>query len=491
MSTSSSSNPPGGSGRPRGKRGGKRDSRRERAGGGRGGVGQRLEVTVDALAAGGDGVGRDAQGRVTFVPYAAPGDTLLVEIDEVRKDYARATPIEIVRASPARVEAPCAHFNAGRCGGCQWLHLGSSAQASAKDELCERALRRQVEAGMELRPVRSEVPPYHWRRRARLHWYRPRKSEAATIGFFGPRSHRVSPIDGCVQLAPPLLAALSVIRERLAPTLGRTGSMELLAGHGGDVHLSIRGRCDLDAAADLVGQGPVVGVRVEDQAGQPGARRRPPARFGKPHIELEAGFFGRADVFAQSSADGNRALLDEVENALRDVAQSQSQSQSQSAEESAGGGGLAILELHAGAGNLTRALATHAARLVAVERRKPPWTLPVGLEAASADAAAVAARAFVAGDVADVCDKLSDADARFDVIVLDPPRTGAREVLEPLSALAPGYIIYVSCNPATLARDLDVLSEHGYAARWAQPLDLMPQTSHIEVVTLLERRPAS
>jgi 23S rRNA (uracil1939-C5)-methyltransferase len=437
-------------------------------------VGDVLEVFIESLAAGGDGVGRDDSGRVAFVPYAAPGDTVKAQIFETHRDYARAEPVEIVVSSAFRVDAPCPHFVARTCGGCQWQHLGEAVQAAAKDELCARLLRKHVGAGLELYPLRAEVSPYHWRRRARLHWYRPRKADAAILGFYGPRSHHVSDISACVQLEPALKQAVDALRDRLASVLGRQGMIEALAGHLGEVHVFIHGRADREVAAALVGQGPIVGVMLDEDGDDPPrparggvvvdmnrAARRPRKRavhaFGKPHIELEPDFPGRADWFAQPSLAGNQALLEVVDEATAPRA------------------GLRVLELHAGAGNLSRVLAPGTAAFVAVDHRKPPWPLPEALD-----------RAFIAGDVAEVTRRLADEGQRFDLVVLDPPRTGAREVVDSVVALAPGRIVYVSCDLATLARDLDLLAASGYRARWAQPLDLMPQTAHVEIVVVLE-----
>jgi 23S rRNA (uracil1939-C5)-methyltransferase len=445
------------------------------------GVGAKVEVFIESLAAGGDGVGRDDRGRVTFVPYTAPGDTVKAQVIEVHKDFARAEPIEIETSSAYRVDAPCPHFIARTCGGCQWQHLGEAVQAAAKDELCSRLLRKHVSAGLEIYSLRDEVEPYYWRRRARLHWYRPRKAEGAIIGFYGPRSHHVSDISACMQLEPALKQAVDVLRDRLAPALGRQGSIEAVAGHLGEVHVFIHGPADRDVAAALVGQGPIVGVMLGDDEGEPRPRDgagREPARhrdadgsrrphkhavqsFGRPHIELEAGLPGRSDWFAQPSLAGNQMLLEVVDQA------------------SAPRDGMRVLELYAGSGNLSRVLAPGAVEFVAVDYRKPSWPLPEALD-----------RSFVAGDVVEVTQRLAAEGRTFDLVVLDPPRTGAREVIASVVALAPWRIVYVSCDPATLARDLDGFAEAGYRARWAQPLDLMPQTAHVEIVTVLERAPA-
>jgi 23S rRNA (uracil1939-C5)-methyltransferase len=450
-------------------------------------VGAEIELFIESLAAGGEGVGRDAGGRVTFVPYTAPGDAIKARLVEAHKDYARGEPLQIMVSSTFRVDAPCPHFVARTCGGCQWQHLGEAVQASAKDELAARVLRKHVSAGMELHPLRAEVQPYYWRRRARLHWYRPRKAAAATLGFYAPRSHLVADIPGCVQLEPVLKQAVDILRAELAPALGRQGAIEVLAsapypGHPGEVHVFIHGSAGAEAAAALVGRGPITGVMLDADAdelpprrpapggaggpaGGPGdkpprrARKRAPQSWGKPVIELEPGLPGRADWFAQPSHAGNRVLLEIV------------------GEAAASRAGQRVLELYAGSGNLSRILAPGAAAFVAVDHRKPPWKMPAGLD-----------DSFLAGDVAEVTARLADEGQRFDLVVLDPPRTGAREIIDAIAALEPARIVYVSCDLATLARDLDLLVAAGYQPRWAKPLDLMPQTAHIEVVTLLERR---
>ena len=129
-----------------------------------------VELTIESLAAGGDGVARDADGRVTFVPRTAVGDRVRVEMVSSRKRFARAEVRELVAASPDRVEVVCPHFD--RCGGCHWLHISPDAQSRAKQQILADALRHTVDAGLELRPLLTPVSPLGWRRRARLHWVR-------------------------------------------------------------------------------------------------------------------------------------------------------------------------------------------------------------------------------------------------------------------------------------------------------------------------------
>lgn len=404
-----------------------------------------LELDIDSLAAGGDAVGRDAGGRVTFVPGAAPGDRVRARIVEERRGFARAELVEVVRPAPLRAEPPCPLFRAGTCGGCQWQHVEVAAQARSKAEICAAALRHRIEAGMELRPILTPAPSYGWRRRARLHWIRRRRSEDALLGFFAPRSRRITDVPVCPQLDPRLEQVLTAVRERLSRSLHGRGELEMLLGHRGEVQLALSGPCVPAAVHQLVDDGVVAGVRI-------GKRHH-----GAETIELEPGLPGRADHFAQASEAGNQALLEIVGEALAPL------------------DGTRVLELHAGSGNFTRLLGA-AARVVAVEGHRPPWPLPgdhVELHC---------------GDVERLVPVLDAAGERFERCLLDPPRAGARGLIAPLLALAPERIVYVSCDPATLGRDLDALAEGGYQADWAQPVDLMPQTAQVEVVAVLSRR---
>ena len=416
-----------------------------------------VELVIDALAAGGDAVGRGEDGRVVFVPGAAPGERVRVAITEQRKQFARGELLEVLVASPARAEPPCPYFRARSCGGCVWQHLEHPAQAEAKQAIAAGALRRLVAGGMELRPIRTPVESYRWRRRAQLHWYRQAREAAAVVGFFAPRSHKVTRIEVCPQVEPALEAALEPIHRILAPGLTGRGEIDLLTDAAGNVQVAVRGPCRRADAEALVGQGGIVGVLYGHKP------------FGAATIEIEPGQAGRADQFAQASRAGNEALIEEVERATRPRE------------------GARVLELYAGSGNLTRSLLPGAASVLAVDVYPGKALTAPNLRWRRGQVEEVLA-GLVRKAAASAAAPTGDPPAPlFDLVVLDPPREGARAALEPLAALAAPRIVYVSCDPATLARDLAELEARGYRPRYAQPLDLMPQTAHIEVVAVLER----
>jgi 23S rRNA (uracil1939-C5)-methyltransferase len=406
----------------------------------------RATVRIESLAYGGDAVARDGEGRVVFVEGGAPGDELEVTIVEERKGWARGELARIRRPGEPRVEPPCPHFAAG-CGGCQWQHVDVGAQRAAKEEIVRRALRR-VAPPDRIAPIAAPAPDYGWRRRARLH------VSTGQIGYRARRSHRLVDVESCPQLEPPLDEALQAIRRELLPSLDGAGDLELLLGGRGDVHVALRGRAA--DPAHLLGQAGIVGVGIG-------------LGVGVEYVDLaddDLPFLARADVFAQASAAGNG----ELRRLVREAA----------------GEGTRALELHAGSGNFTRELAARYREIVAVEEGGAAVELGRrnlalrGLDERVTWRVEPAERAVR---------ELADAGAVFDVVLLDPPRTGiGSEAAARLATLAP-RIVYVSCDPNTLARDLEALVAAGaHEVERVAPLDLMPQTFHVETVVTLRRR---
>jgi 23S rRNA (uracil1939-C5)-methyltransferase len=379
-----------------------------------------VALDITGLAAGGDGVGRDASGRVTFVPRAAPGDRLRVRVVHATSSFARAELTEVVAPGVARVEPPCRHFVDG-CGGCQWQHVARAEQLAAKQAIVAGALRKL--AGVRLHPIAAPGPDLGWRRRARFH------VAGGRAGLYELGGHRVLTIASCPQLEPALDAAYAVIAAATPPD----GELALVAAHDG--RIAIATERAWRGAARLIGRAGIVGVLAGRDA------------LGEVVLEIEPGLWGGPWDFAQASRQGNAALIAQTRAAL-------------------GRGPGRLLELHAGAGNFTRGFAVDGWQVVPTDAVPPARPPP----------------AFHAGPAHDVLARLAGP---WDAIALDPPRTGAAEAIPGIVRAAPRVIVYVSCDVATLARDVAGLT--GYRAIDAWPLDLMPQTAHVEVVMRLER----
>jgi 23S rRNA (uracil1939-C5)-methyltransferase len=388
-----------------------------------------LELVLESLAFGGEAVGRGADGRVAFVSGGAPGDRVVVRVVEDKRSFVRAELVRVVAAGAARVAPPCPIVD--KCGGCPWQHVEVAAQLAAKQAIVARALGKLDAA---VAPIAAAPAPLGYSTRARM------TARGGAVGFAGRRSHEIVDVERCIALDPALDAAMQAARRTLGAIVGEEGAIAGLVVDGG-VELALMSGAGADrarlgeAAAALVGQAGILRVTVDDSSAP-------------------------AAGFAQANAAQNETLRQLV-------------------REAACADGLRVLELYAGDGNFTRDLAAVARAGVAVEGDRPAVArLRERLRHAPLWQAAAepAVRAV---------ERLAKTGERFDVVVLDPPRAGAADLIALLPRLAPARIVYVSCDPMTLARDLGTLSKLGYATQTAWPVDMMPQTWHVEVVALV------
>jgi 23S rRNA (uracil1939-C5)-methyltransferase len=321
-------------------------------------------------------------------------------------------------------------------------------QRAAKEDIVRRALRKVTGA---VEPIRAPGPELGWRRRARLR-YRcvgPPGRGGAVVGYARQRSHELVDAPVCPQLEPALEAALGAVRRLLLARATGAGEVELLLGAGGAVQVALDGPGAeglAGPAAALLGEAGITGVRAGGVV------------LGAETLELGDGphpFRARADLFAQASAPGNallRALVLEAAAALAGPL-----------------AGRRVLELHAGSGNLTRDLLAAGCRVVAVDEAGPAVALARANLAPFADRVTLEARP--AGPPL--------PGGPFDLVLVDPPRTGLEPGLAAALAALPAPLVYVSCDPQTLARDLGLL---GRPVPRVVPVDLMPQTFHVEIV---------
>lgn len=418
-------------------------------------------VEIRDLAHGGAGVGRSLdpeETRVWFVEGALPGEQVRVALDAEHKRWLRGHTLEVLQPAPERVEPPCPL--ADRCGGCSWQHVDPAAQARLKARIVAGQLRRVVDFGREFVSVTSPEP-LGYRRRARVH-YRRDPEAGLVLGFFGHRSHEIVDHPHCPVLDPALDRATQQVR-RIAKHLPASGEIHGLS-NGVEVVLGLPGvrhTPELEAAIRELLHGEdagLIGVQLR------GGRER--VGVGRTSLELD----GRAPLpavvqgpfaFSQAQAEQNAKLVEYVAKMARPE-------------------GCRVLELHAGVGNFTRALARTAKRVRAVDgdreaiarlrRSVEQWGLPIDVERSQAET---------------VLAKLAANKRRYDVVVCDPPRSGIGEqAARDLTGVATHRIVYVSCDPATLARDLAAMSPKFIVAA-LMVFDMMPMTAEVEVVATL------
>lgn len=427
-------------------------------------------MTVTALAPGGAGVAhveRDGERRAIFVERAAPGDVADVAVDFATRP-ARASILSLVSPGAGRAEPPCAH--AAACGGCDWMHLTAEAQADAHVAVVRAAL---PEAWRDVSLTHHPAPSrLRFRTRARVHVVASGKT--ISVGMFSARSHEPITPSECVILDPVLDSARLALRAMLGEARARgRGEAKLALGHP-----SPPGAAERRAVLDLAWEGdlPAPFFGALERATGPGgvlagARVRLPGAKRSLDVGDPTPWIVAADGVPPALAPGGFAQSSDLANAalVRRVAEL--------ALPASVPAGSALLELYAGAGNLTVMLA-RAAKVTAWESDE---------EAAAAARENLRARGL-AGKVTCKDAREADVPEGTRVVVLDPPRAGAREVCETLARRPPARVVYVSCDPQTLGRDARVLAAR-FAPASIDVFEMFPHTSHVETVLALDRRP--
>ncbi len=418
----------------------------------------KLEIT--ALSYGPYGIGR-INGQVVMIPRTVPGDRVKVRIRAPRKHYSIGEMVELLETSSHRRSPPCPH--ARECGGCPWQQVDYESQLQAKQRSVDDALKRigKIEA-FELRPIIPSPAEFHYRRRLRFQCDPERR-----LGFFRAFSHDLVEIRSCPIGEEPTNSLIPALRSWLQRLQTLPDQVEIVAGdQAGELVVVFFGPEPFTAVDDATCRS-----LLEEEPRLCGivARGRERRTWGQTRLTVMAedgiNLFVEADVFIQVNRAGNTAVVREL------VA--------------AGGFSTSdrVLELYSGAGNFTLPLAKRAGQIVAVEGHRA--SIECGKRSAQLNA--FANIRWIAADVPAAAAKLRQKGETFSKIVLDPPRTGAKGLERELAAFGAERILYVSCNPATLARDVSALARHGYKLRMVQPIDLFPQTYHVETLAVLTR----
>jgi 23S rRNA (uracil1939-C5)-methyltransferase len=445
---------------------------------------QELELTVDSLAYGGNGVAR-LNGFVVFVRRGLPGDRVRARVTKVQRRHAEALATEVLEPGPNRVEAPCAHYPA--CGGCRFQDLAYDAQATAKEAQVEDALRRIGGiAEPLLEPILRAEELFHYRNK--LEYSFTQLADGPTLGFHkAGRWDEVLEVERCWLTTDLGNAVRNAVRdwaraERLVAydQADQTGYLR---------HLVVReGRNTGQVLVQLV---TAVGEKFDTGHFVDVLRRFPDVRsihwsvnespaevthlpttllWGEEAIEEELcglRFRVRPNAFLQT----NTRMAERLYELARDFA-------ALSGEET-------VYDLYCGIGTIGLVLARDALTVWGVEVSEE--SVACALE--NAELNGIANAAFFAGNVAQSLSELRDRSGQPDVVVVDPPRAGlAGKALPRLGEIGASRIVYVSCNPTTLAGDAKRLrEEYGYELVRSNPVDMFPHTPHVETVALLTR----
>jgi 23S rRNA (uracil1939-C5)-methyltransferase len=446
--------------------------------------GQKYIVDIVSMGHSCEGVGKYKDFTV-FIPFALVGEQVEVVITEVKKSYAKGKMLNILKASPDRVEPKCEIYY--QCGGCQIQHLNYEAQLKVKHQQVVDAIERiGKQENVVIHPTLGSENPWNYRNKMQVPV--ARKDNDVVIGCYAQGSHTVIDTKNCLiqnEANNTIANAVRGVIKRL--NIGtydeKTGRGVLRhvigrVGGNGEVMVVLVTSTDVlpkqeKIIAELRNNIPglvsiMQNINMQDTNVIMGKRTL--NLWGKLTITDTLGDF-TFNISARSFFQVNTKQAEVLYNKAVEYAQLT--------------GKETVIDTYCGTGTITLFLAKKAKKVYGIEI----------VEAAIKDANKnaennnVTNTEFLVGDATDVMPELYKIGVRPDVIVVDPPRAGCEKaVLENFAHLKPKRIVYVSCNPASLARDIAILSEFGYVAKEIQPVDMFSETSHIECVALLEKK---
>ncbi|MGK7345981.1 MAG: class I SAM-dependent RNA methyltransferase [Candidatus Nitrospinota bacterium M3_3B_026] len=421
-------------------------------------------ITIDGLAYGGAGVGRRG-GKVVFIPGAYPGDTVLARVEKDKKRHVEAGLVRVEKPGPVRTDPACPH--AADCGGCPWMGLSYPAQLEWKSRIIEQLLARI--GGIEITAAPAEPSPRELGYRTRVKMKADCGAGTARIGYYRPRSHDLVAVDSCPIASGEVNGALADVRK----FLGAEGEaargvyeLEIFTGgcenEGAVVELRVKGEPPKGFLERLVKSS----ERIKGAAMRHGKNFSVEGDVAveTPTIEDKKLVYWPG-VFSQVNADQNLTLVETVARLSGLLT------------------GMSGLDLFCGMGNFALPLAMRGAAMTGVESSAEA----VRAAEANRDRLGVLTASFSRAEAEEAARRMVENGLAFDTVIADPPRGGIYDLLDAVAALAKKRIVYVSCDPASLARDAKRLAQLGFPLKVVEPVDMFPQTSHIEAVALFER----
>ncbi len=446
--------------------------------------GDEVELTITGLGSSGEGVGK-YDGFTVFVEGALPGEAVQVKIKLVKKSYAIGMLQSVVRASNERVEPVCPVYPA--CGGCQLQHLSYRGQLDAKRQQVQDALTRIGHLNVQALPTIGADDPLHYRNKMQFPAAQTAEGELC-IGCYAKGTHHVIDADGCLISQEANNQVLLTVRKwmnRFGITAydEKTGKglvrhvMARVGVKSGDVMaVLITSEYDIPHRKELItwlqkyvpGLVSIVqNINKKNTNVVMGNKTR--VLFGSETIKDSLGTLS-FHISPLSFFQVNSVQAEKLYNKALEYA--------------ALTGGETVVDVYCGTGTISLYLARHAKQVYGIEVVAPA----IDNAKRNAEENGFSNAAFICGDAAVELPKLLAGGVQPDVILVDPPRAGCEEkVLAAIVGVAPERVVYVSCNPASLARDLAYMHEHGYEAVAVQPVDMFPMTSHVECVVLMSR----
>jgi 23S rRNA (uracil1939-C5)-methyltransferase len=434
-----------------------------------------VQTTIDKLAFGGNGVCR-IDGKVCFVPFGCPGDEVRLAVTSEKRSYLLARIVDLISPSPLRTTPPCPLF--GTCGGCSWQHIAYDQQLEAKQHILAETMWRGARVGEEY-VTATQPSPLQYGYRSRVQFKLHGSGNNLKIGFFRTGSHTVDDVgQGCPVALPKINEVLGSLRKVLEtfPDARSIPKISIDCAEQGVIAVVTYSGRDTASVTSFFQKHreellPLTGLFLQSD------RKTTPQKvygddeltYSLPALAPGAGsclLSYQAGGFAQINREQNRTLLAIVKR----LAAFQGTEQ--------------VLDLYCGNGNFSLPVAGLVSRVTGIEE----FAGSIAAAQENCRKNGIANADFICADAAGATRRLADGGRRFDTIILDPPRSGAAEAVPEICRLNPAHIIYISCDPSTLARDCGMLAGSGYSVKECVPVDMFPQTYHIESVTLLKKQ---
>lgn len=447
-------------------------------------IGDKITIQIDDLSHDGAGVGR-IDNLVIFIPGALPGEQIEAEIIEVRKNFGRGKLLSVLESSRSRITPPCPVYES--CGGCQLQHLNYQAQLNHKKERVENALARigNIE-DISVNPVLEMEDPWRYRNKAQFHAAQIKGK--LKLGYYRSGSRELISIEDCLLLPAHFTSLIKMLETELnkqgiaaySPKT-KTGVLKHVivkqSETTGEMMVILITRLSLfpqgkSLAKKIMTENPCIKSVVHN------INPNPKEILGKDFHQLAGSDRIKEKLGALEFLISPPAFFQVNTKQATHLCEKVVEYANLSGKETA-------FDLYCGTGTLSLWLAKDAKKVYGME------TNPGAIEDVKANASLnkIGNVEFIAGQVEKTLPELLAKNIKPDLIVLDPPRQGvAISVLEEIAKVAPPSLIYVSCDPGTLARDLGILKDFGYKTLKIQPVDMFPQTGHVECCVLLYRK---
>lgn len=410
--------------------------------------------TIDGITHRGEGVGR-IEGKAVFIPYTIPGETVEIEITEENKSYYRGRLLKIIEPSDQRIDPDCPHFY--DCGGCAYQHMTYEKQLQLKRQIVLNSLQRIGKIKCDVKPVLGLEDP--WRYRNKVEWHLENNEDKVVMGYYKQDSHELIEIKTCKLISQEMEDLSHFLKNRVSAPVGKDCSITIRQSSVDGLLLAVmdelktRHMSDIENYPKLKAVYDKKGSKIKLRSGNPGFEEQV---NGLRYQLAPLSFF-------QVNLHQTRVLYDLVLNYCDLLP------------------GNRVLDAFCGVGSISLYLASYAKKVVGVESYAPA----IANAKENAKLNNIRNCEFLAGPCETVIPQLKQ---KFDVVVLDPPRSGCKpQLVEALIQKKPRTIVYVSCNPSTLARDLAMFTNADYTVEAVQPVDMFPQTHHIETIVRLDR----